>query len=143
MLIPHACKILLRIVNERLKSYLSKEIAPEQAGFVKGKGTREQILTVRQIIEKSREFNKPTYLCFVDFSKAFDSVKWPKLWETLLAMVTPKQLVHLLRRLYEEGTASVRIDDILSRSTFTSTLAQEFAMDVLYHRSCSIYIRSL
>ncbi|XP_012553302.2 LINE-1 reverse transcriptase homolog [Bombyx mori] len=114
-LIPHACKILLRIVNERLKSYLSKEIAPEQAGFVKGKGTREQILTVRQIIEKSREFNKPTYLCFVDFSKAFDSVKWPKLWETVLAMGTPKHLVHLLRRLYEEGTASVRIDDILSR----------------------------
>ena len=113
-IISHASKILLHTLNERLKSFLSKEIAPEQAGFVKGKGTREQILTVRQIIEKAREFNRPVYICFVDFSKAFDSVKWPKLWETLLLMGTPKHLVHLLRRLYEAGTASVRADDQLS-----------------------------
>ncbi|KAL0879221.1 hypothetical protein ABMA27_003004 [Loxostege sticticalis] len=113
-LISHASKILLHILNERLKSYLSKEIAPEQAGFVKGKGTREQILTVRQIIEKAREFNKPTYICFVDFSKAFDSVQWPKLWNTLLEMGTPKHLVHLIRNLYEKGTASVRTDEVLS-----------------------------
>ena len=59
-LISHASKILLHILNERLKSYLSKEIAPEQAGFVKGKGTREQILIVRQIIEKAREFELGT-----------------------------------------------------------------------------------
>ncbi|PZC84076.1 hypothetical protein B5X24_HaOG205798 [Helicoverpa armigera] len=106
-LISHASKILLHILNERLKAYLNKQIAPEQAGFVKGRGTREQILTVRQIREKSREFNKPVYICFVDFSKAFDSVKWPKLWETLAAMGVPKHLIHLLRRLYEDGTASV------------------------------------
>ena len=81
-LISHASKILLHILNERLKSYLSREIAPEQAGFVKGKGTREQILIVRQVVEKAREFNKPVYICFVDFSKAFDSVKWPVLWNT-------------------------------------------------------------
>lgn len=115
-LISHASKVMLHILNERLKAYLSREIAPEQAGFVKGKGTREQILIVRQIVEKSREFNKPIYICFVDFSKAFDSVKWPKLWNTLLEMGTPKHLVHLLRRLYEEGTASVRTDEILSEN---------------------------
>ncbi|CAH2265133.1 jg9285 [Pararge aegeria aegeria] len=113
-LIPHASKILLHVPNERLKSYLSKEIAREQAGFVKGKGTREQILIVRQIIEKSREYNKAIYICFVDFSKAFDSVKWPKLWKTLLEMGTPKHLVHLLRCLYEDGTASVKADGTLS-----------------------------
>ncbi|CAH2235409.1 jg13268 [Pararge aegeria aegeria] len=113
-LIPHASKILLHVLNERLKSYLSKEIAREQAGFVKGKGTREQILIVRQIIEKSREYNKAIYICFVDFSKAFDSVKWPKLWKTLLEMGTPKHLVHLLRCLYEDGTASVKADGTLS-----------------------------
>ncbi|KAM3956770.1 alpha-tubulin [Aphomia sociella] len=95
---------------------LQTKIAPEQAGFVKGKGTREQILIVRQIIEKAREFNKPTYICFVDFSKAFDSVKWPILWRTLQEMSTPKHLVHLLRGLYERGTASVRMDDVLSNS---------------------------
>ncbi|PZC84789.1 hypothetical protein B5X24_HaOG203779 [Helicoverpa armigera] len=105
---------MLHIINERLKAYLSREIAPEQAGFVKGKGTREQILIVRQIIEKAREFNKPTYICFVDFSKAFDSVKWPTLWKTLLDMGTPQHLVHLLRGLYEGGTGSVRTDDLFS-----------------------------
>lgn len=89
-LISHASKILLHILNERLKNFLSKEIAPEQAGFVNGKGTREQILTLRQIIEKSREFNKPAYIRFVDFSKAFDSVKWPLLWKTLLKICTPE-----------------------------------------------------
>lgn len=115
-LITHASKIMLHIINERLKAYLSREIAPEQAGFVKGKGTREQILIVRQIIEKAREFNKPTYICFVDYSKAFDSVKWPMMWKTLLEMGTPQHLVHLLRELYEGGTASVRTDDLLSDS---------------------------
>ncbi|CAH2233881.1 jg18186 [Pararge aegeria aegeria] len=99
-----------------MKTFLSKEIAPEQAGFVKGRGTREQILIVRQVIEKAREFNKPTYICFVDFSKAFDSVKWSKLWNVLLSMGTPKRLVHLLRRLYDNGTASVRTDDVLSEA---------------------------
>ncbi|XP_037870090.1 LINE-1 retrotransposable element ORF2 protein [Bombyx mori] len=113
-LTSYSSKIMLHILNERLKTYLSKEIAPEQAGFVRRKGTREQIFIVRQIIEKAREFNRPTYICFVDFSKAFDSVKWPVLWKTLLDLGTPKHLVHLLRRLYENGTASVRADDVFS-----------------------------
>ena len=100
---------------------MSKEIAQEQAGFVKGRGTREQILIVRQIIEMAREFNKPTYICFVDFSKAFDSVNWPRLWDVLLDMGTPQHLVHLLRRLYEDGTVSVWTDDILSNNFHPST----------------------
>lgn len=75
-LIPHASKILLHIINARLKNFLLPEIAEEQSWFVLGKGTREQILTVRQIIEKARKFNVTAFLCFVDYTKAFDSVKW-------------------------------------------------------------------
>lgn len=113
-LIPHSSKILLHILNERLRAYLARHISPEQAGFVKGRGTREQILILRQIIEKAREFNTPLIICFVDFSKAFDSVKWGKLWKILLEMGVPKHLVLLLRQLYENNTASVRIDNMSS-----------------------------
>lgn len=67
------------MINKRLKAYLSRKLAPEQAGFGKGKRTREQILIVPQLIEKVREFNKPTYICFADVSKAFDAVEWPTL----------------------------------------------------------------
>ncbi|KAA5777939.1 hypothetical protein F3H09_32685 [Pseudomonas aeruginosa] len=83
---------MLHILNERLKSCLATQIVPEQAGFVKGKGTREPILIVRQIIEKPREFNMQTFICLVDFQKAFDSVKWPHLWKTLENMGVSKHL---------------------------------------------------
>ena len=111
-LISHASKIMLHIVNTRLQAYLSREIASEQAGFVKGRGTREQILTMRQIVEKAREFNIVLYVCFVDFRKAFDTIKWSKLWRALTEMGAPQHLVHLTRRLYEDGTAAVRVDGI-------------------------------
>lgn len=111
-LISHGSKILLHILNTRLQAFLNREIAQEQAGFVKGRGTREQILILRQIIEKSREFNKPLFLCFVDFRKAFDTVKWSKLWNILLEMGVPQHLVYLIRRLYEDGTAAVQVDGV-------------------------------
>ncbi|KAI8433901.1 hypothetical protein MSG28_015827 [Choristoneura fumiferana] len=114
-LITHASKVLLHILHQRLNSFISKEIAPEQAGFVKGRGTREQILIVRQIIEKAKEFNRPVYICFVDFQKAFDSVRWPRMWKTLLDMGVPQHLVHVLRTLYENNTASVRMDNVSSQ----------------------------
>lgn len=73
-LITHASKIMLHIINERLKAYLSKEIAPEQAGFVKGKGNREQILIIRQVIEKAREFNSQyTYALLISPKR---SIRW-------------------------------------------------------------------
>ena len=111
-LISHASKVLLHVINKRLQSYLSREIAPEQAGFVKGRGAREQILILRQLIEKSREFNNPLFICFVDFRKAFDTVQWQKLWKILAEMGVPDHLTYLIRRLYEDGTAAMRVDGI-------------------------------
>ncbi|KAK9871609.1 hypothetical protein WA026_012988 [Henosepilachna vigintioctopunctata] len=118
-LIPHASKILLTIINERLKSFLLPQISDEQTGFIPGKGTREQILNLRQIIEKSREYNIGMYLCFIDYSKAFDRVKWNKLWTILLEMGTPPHLIHLVKRLYENNNAKIRANNTLS-SNFKS-----------------------
>jgi len=75
-----------------------------------GKGIREQISNVRQIIEKAREFAKPSYLCFLD-SKAFGCVSWLKFWKALLEMGTPQHLMLLLKHLYENSSATVRLED--------------------------------
>ncbi|KAA5653529.1 hypothetical protein F3G64_36185, partial [Pseudomonas aeruginosa] len=75
-LISHASKVMLYVINGRLQSYIQWQIPSEQAGFVKGRGTREQIVNVRQIIEKSREFNMPILLCFIAYTQAFDCVRW-------------------------------------------------------------------
>lgn len=73
-LVLHASKVLLNVIHARLRYYVDSQIPPEQAGFVKGRGTREQILNIRQLIEKSREFNQPLVMYFIDYNKAFDCV---------------------------------------------------------------------
>lgn len=108
-LISHASKILLHVINRRLNYFLCRQIPEEQAGFVKGKGTREQILNVQQVIEKSREFNSPVILCFIDYTRAFDCVKWDKLWSVLLEMGVPKHLAALIQSLCTENLSFVRI----------------------------------
>ena len=82
-------------------------------GFVKGKGTREQILIIRLIIEAAREFYVPVYLCFVDYSKAFDSLSCPKLWDILREMGVPCHLISLLKSLYKNSCGVVRVDNHL------------------------------
>lgn len=113
-LISHASKVLLNIINERLKVFLLPQISEEQSGFVPGRGTREQILNVRQIVEKTREFNVETYLCFVDYSKAFDCVNWQKMWEILKEMGLPYHLIWLLKQLYGNNMTTVRINNTCS-----------------------------
>ena len=113
-LIPHASKILLHIIHKRLEHYLLPEMAEEQCGFIPGKGTREQILNVRQLIEKAREFNVTAFLLFVDFEKAFDSVKWHYLWEFLHSFGVPDHLISLMKKLYDDNSATVRVNQTTS-----------------------------
>ncbi|CAH2107939.1 unnamed protein product [Euphydryas editha] len=113
-LMSHASKILLHILNNRIRYYLNWQIPQEQAGFVKGKGTREQILNVRQLVEKAYEYNTPVIMCFVDFSKAFDCVKWNKLWTVLQELGVPYHLIALLQMLYVHTQAKVKIDRTIS-----------------------------
>ena len=78
-LISHASKVMLKILQARLQWYMNQELSDVQAGFRKGRGTRDQITNIRWIIEKAREFQKNVYFCFIDFTKAFDSVDHNKL----------------------------------------------------------------
>ncbi|XP_028034121.1 uncharacterized protein LOC114245976 [Bombyx mandarina] len=113
-LVSHASKILLHVINSRLKSFLDWQIPQEQAGFVRGRGTREQILNLRLIVEKCYEYNTPVFMCFVDYQNAFDCVKWEKLWETLSETGVPSHLVMLIRNLYESGVGSVSVENATS-----------------------------
>jgi len=70
--ISHASKVMLEILQARLKHYLNRELPDVQAGFRKGRGTRNQIANIRQIIERAREFQKNIYFCFIDYAKTFD-----------------------------------------------------------------------
>ena len=78
-LITHASKVVLKILQARLQQYVNRELPDVQAGFRKGKGTRDQIANICWIIEKTRQFQKNIYFCFLDYAKAFDSVDHNKL----------------------------------------------------------------
>ena len=79
-LISHASKVRLKILQARLQQYVNCELPDVQAGFRKGRGTRDQIPNIHWIIKKAREFQKNIYFCFIDYSKALDSVDHNKLW---------------------------------------------------------------
>ena len=82
-LISHARKVMLKILQARLKQYVNWELPGIQAGFRKGRGTRDQIANICCIMEKAREFQKNIYFCFIDYAKAFDCVDHNKLWKIL------------------------------------------------------------
>ena len=84
------------------------EIPDAQAGFRKGRGTRDQIANIHWIIEKAGEFQKSIYSCFIDYAKAFDCVDHNKLWKILQEMEIPDHLTCLLRNLYAGQEATVR-----------------------------------
>ena len=85
-LICHDSKVRLKILPARLRHYTNQELPDVQAGFRKGRETRDQIANIHWIIEKAREFQKNISLCFVDYANAFDCVDHNKLWKTLKAM---------------------------------------------------------
>ena len=107
-LISHASKVMLKILWARLHQYVNRELPDVQAGFRKGRGTRNQIANIRWIIEKAREFQKNLYFCFIDYAKAFDCVDHNKLWKILKEMGIPDHLTCLLRDLYAGQEATVR-----------------------------------
>ena len=99
---------MLKIFQARLQQYMDHELPDVQAGFRKGRGTREQIANIHWIIEKAREFQKNIYFCFIDYAKAFDCVDHNKLWKILKKMGIPDHLTCLLRNLYAGQEATVR-----------------------------------
>ena len=87
---------------------MNQELLEAQAGFRKGRGTRDQIASTHWIIEKAREFQENIYFCFIDYSKAFDHVDHNKLWKILKEMGIPDHSTCLLRKLYAGQEATVR-----------------------------------
>ena len=107
-LISHASKVMLKILHARLQHYMNQELPDIQAGFRKGRGTRDQIEKFFWIIERAREFQKNIYLCFIDYAKAFDCVDHNKLWKALKEMEIPDHLTCLLKNLYVGQEETVR-----------------------------------
>ena len=99
---------MLKILQARLQQYVNHELPDVQAGFRKGRGTRDQITTIRWIMEKAREFHKNIYFCFIDYAKAFDCVDHNKLWKIRKEMGIPDHLTCLMRNLYAGQEATVR-----------------------------------
>ena len=100
---------MLKILQARLQQYVNRELPDVQAGFRKGRGTRDQIANIRWIIKKkTREFQKNIYFCFIDYAKAFDCVDHNKLWKILKEMGIPDHLLCLLRNLYLGQEAIVK-----------------------------------
>ena len=85
-LISHASKVMLKILQARLQRYVNCELPDVQPGVRKGRGTRDQIVSICWITEKAREFQKNIYFCFIDYTKAFDTVDHKKLWKILKEM---------------------------------------------------------
>ena len=99
-LISHTSKIMLKILQARLQQYTNRELSDVQAGFRKGRGTREQIANIRWITKKAKEFQKNIYFYFIDYAKAFDYVDHNKLWKILQEMGIPGHFTCLMRNLY-------------------------------------------
>ena len=89
---------------------MNRELPDVQAGFRKGRGIRDQIANIRWVIEKAREFQKNTYFCYIDYTKAFDSVDHNKLWKILQEMGIPDHLTCLMRNLYEGQEQQLELD---------------------------------
>ena len=107
-LISHASKVMLKILQARIQQYMNCELPDIQAGFRKGRGTRDQIANICWIIKKAREFQKNIYFCCIDYAKAFDHVDHNKLWKILKEMGIPHHLICLLRNRHTGQEATVR-----------------------------------
>ena len=99
---------MLKILQASLQQYMNWELSDVQAGFRKGRGTRDQIVNIHWIIKKAREFQKNIYFCFIDYAKDFDHVDHNKLWKILKEMGIPDHLTCLLRNQYAGQEATVK-----------------------------------
>ena len=108
-LISHASKVMLKILQARLQQYENHELPDVQAGFRKGRGTRDQIVNICWVMEKGREFQKNIY-CFIDYAKAFDCVDHNKLWKILKEMGISDHLTCLLETYMKVRKQKLELD---------------------------------
>ena len=109
-LISQASKVMLKILQARLQQYVNRELPDVQAGFRKGRGTRDQIANTCWFLEKAREFQKNIYFCFIDYAKVLDCMDHNKLYKILKEMGIPDDLICLLRNLYVGRKQQLELD---------------------------------
>ena len=125
--------VMLKILQARLQQYMNGELPDVQAGFRKGRRTRDQITNICWIIKEAREFQKNIYFCFIDYAKAFDCVDHNKLWKVLQEMGIPDHLTCLLKNLY------VELD--MEQQT-GSKLGKEYVRAIYCHPAYLTYMQS-
>ena len=130
---------MLKILQARLQHYVNCELPDVQAGFRKGRGTRDQIANIHWIIKKARELQKNIYFCFIDYAKTFDCVDHNKLWRILKEMGISDHLICLLRNLYAGQEAAVELD--MGQQT-GSKLTKECIRAVYRHPAYLTYMQS-
>ena len=108
-LINHTGKVFLTVLLNRLKTQLDPYLSEEQAEFKKDRNTIQQILTLRLLAEKAKRQGKKIFNCFIDFQKAFDTIKHKIIWATLKSYGVETKMVTLLQKIYESGQSAVRI----------------------------------
>ena len=128
---------MLKILQARLQQYVNHELSDVQAGFRKGRGTRDQIANIHWIIEKAREFQKNIYFCFIDYAKAFNCVDHNKQWKFLKQIGTPNHIICLLRNLYAGQEATVK-----TKQQISSKLRKEYIKAVYCHPAYLTYMQS-
>ena len=110
-LLSHIYKLLSTIIYNRIAPTIRESLNDTQAAYQPSRGTIEQIQSVQQIIEKTLEYQNTAVMCFVDFTKAFDSIKQEKLWQTLRELTNlNSRYINIIARLYQNSTATIRTD---------------------------------
>ena len=130
---------MLKILPARLQQHMNLELPDVEAGFRKGRGTRDQTANICSIIKKAGEFQKNIYFCFIDYAKAFDCVDHNKLWKILKERGIPDYLTCLLRNLYAGKEAQLELD--MEQQT-GSKQEKEYVKAVYYHPAYLTYMQS-
>ena len=136
--VSHTSKVMLKIIQAKLQQYMNWELPDVQAGFKKGRGTRDQIANIHRIIEKARKFQKTIYFCFIDYAKVFDCVEHNKLWKILKETGIPDHLICLLRNLYAGQEAT---EPDMEQQT-GSKLGKEYIKAVYCHPAYLTFMQS-
>ena len=136
-LISHASKVLLKIIQDRMREKMEFEVAEEQSGFRQGRGTQNYLFNLRILTERARTHKQPLFLCFIDFEKAFDTVSHKKLWKAMLDMGFAPHLVTLIKSLYTAQRSNARTNERLLHC-FKRSQTRLFTLSISLQHTCGV-----
>lgn len=131
-LLSHASKILLNIIKNRLKDKVDRHLSEDQFGFRKGRGTREAILALRQILERRLDVNKATFTTFIDLEKAFDKIDWKLLFTTLKNKGVDWRDRRIIFNLYKTQTTQIDVNGVMEEAKIRKSVRTGLPLVALY-----------